>query len=130
MNPGSTDHHELVIEDKAVLARDEVQQFQSIANSRSWPHSIVQRAPIVLACGAGETNAAMAMRMGWTGMTVGKWRKRYRGLNLPDKAVVLCVDETTQIQALDCTQLLLPMVLGYVEGVTSGRWLPQRRYRG
>ena len=47
MNPGSTDHHELVIEDKAVLARDEVQQFQSIANSRSWPHSIVQRAPIV-----------------------------------------------------------------------------------
>ena len=72
----------------------------------------------------------MAMRMGWTGMTVGKWRKRYRGLNPLDKAVVLCVDETTQIQALDCTQLLLPMVLGYVEGVTSGRWLPQRRYRG
>ena len=118
MNPGSTDHHELVIEDKAVLARDEVQQFQSIANSRSWPHSIVQRAPIVLACGAGETNAAIAMRMGLTGMTVGKWRKRYRGLNLPDKAVVLCIDEATQIQALDCTQPLLPMGLGYVEGVT------------
>ena len=39
-------------------------------------------------------------------------------LNPPDKAVVLCVDEKTQIQALDRTQPLLPMRLGYVEGVT------------
>jgi putative transposase len=46
------------------------------------PHSIVQRAQIVLACGAGETNTAIAKRMGLTGMTVGKWRKRYRDLGL------------------------------------------------
>ena len=40
-------------------------------------------------------------------------------LNPPDKAVVLCVDEKTQIQALDrAPQPLLPMGLGYVEGVT------------
>ena len=39
-------------------------------------------------------------------------------LNPPDKAMVLCVDEKTQIQALDRTQPLLPMGLGYVEGVT------------
>jgi putative transposase len=39
-------------------------------------------------------------------------------LNPPDKAVVLCVDEKTQDQALDRTQPLLPMGLGYVEGVT------------
>ncbi len=39
-------------------------------------------------------------------------------LNPPAKAVVLCVDEKTQIQALDRTQPLLPMGLGYVEGVT------------
>jgi putative transposase len=32
--------------------------------------------------------------------------------------MVLCVDEKTQIQALDRTQPLLPMGLGYVEGVT------------
>ena len=38
-------------------------------------------------------------------------------LNPPDKAMVLCVDEKTQIQALDRTQPLLPMGLGYVEGV-------------
>ena len=39
-------------------------------------------------------------------------------LNPPQKAVVLCVDEKSQIQALDRTQPLLPMGLGYVEGVT------------
>jgi len=39
-------------------------------------------------------------------------------LNPPDKAVVLCVDEKSQSQALDRTQPMLPMGLGYVEGVT------------
>jgi len=195
-----------------VLTEDDVQQLHSIANSRSLPHSIVQRAQIVLACGAGETNTSIAKRMGLTGMTVGKWRKRYRELGLeglhdelrpgrprtyeddtvaevinralqtkpadgstqwsartlaaatgiskttvhrwlqafsvqphrqksfklstdpffvekvrdivglylnpPDKAMVLCVDEKTQIHALDRTQPLLPMGLGYVEGAT------------
>jgi len=196
------------------LVLDEVvaQQLQALANSRSLLHSIVQRAQIVLACGTGETNTAIAKRMGLTGMTVGKWRKRYleQGLeglhdelrpgrprtyededvadvinralqtrptdgsthwsarslaaatgiskstvhrwlqtfsvqphrqkhfklstdpffiekvrdvvglylNPPENAVVLCVDEKTQIQALDRTQPLLPMGLGYVEGVT------------
>jgi transposase len=195
-----------------VLSENDVRELKSIANSRSMPHSLVQRAQIVLACGAGETNTAIAMRMGVTGMTVGKWRKRYREfgieglhdelrpgrprtyeddkvaevinralqtkpsdgstqwsarslaaetgiskstvhrwlktfclqphrqktfkistdpffvekvrdivglyLNPPEKAVVLCVDEKTQVQALDRTQPLLPMGLGYVEGVT------------
>ena len=39
-------------------------------------------------------------------------------LNPPDKAMVLCVDEKSQIQALDRTQPMLPLGLGYVEGVT------------
>src|SRR5438876_1465481 len=39
-------------------------------------------------------------------------------LNPPDHALVLCVDEKSQIQALDRTQPVLPMGLGYVEGVT------------
>lgn len=39
-------------------------------------------------------------------------------LNPPDHAVVLCVDEKCQVQALERTQPLLPMGLGYVEGVT------------
>jgi transposase len=36
-------------------------------------------------------------------------------LNPPDKALVLCVDEKSQIQALDRTQPLLPMRPGQVE---------------
>lgn len=39
-------------------------------------------------------------------------------LNPPDQAMVLCVDEKSQVQALDRTQPVLPMGLGYVEGLT------------
>ena len=39
-------------------------------------------------------------------------------LNSPDHAIVLSVDEKSQIQALNRTQPVLPMGLGYVEGVT------------
>ena len=39
-------------------------------------------------------------------------------LNPPDHALVLCVDEKSQIQALERTQPNLPLGLGYVEGFT------------
>jgi putative transposase len=39
-------------------------------------------------------------------------------LNPPDHALVLCVDEKSQIQALNRTQPVLPIGLGYVEGIT------------
>ena len=39
-------------------------------------------------------------------------------LNPPDHALVLCVDEKSQIQALNRTQPVLPMGFGYVEGIT------------
>ena len=39
-------------------------------------------------------------------------------LNPPDHALVLCVDEKSQVQALERTQPILPLGLGYVEGVT------------
>jgi hypothetical protein len=39
-------------------------------------------------------------------------------LHPPENAVVLCVDEKSQIQALERTQPILPIGLGYVEGVT------------
>ena len=41
-------------------------------------------------------------------------------LNPPDHALVLCVDEKSQIQALERAQPAVPMGLGYVEGVTHG----------
>jgi len=39
-------------------------------------------------------------------------------LNPPDKALVLWVDEKSQVQALERTQPVLPLGLGYIEGVT------------
>ena len=39
-------------------------------------------------------------------------------LSPPDNALVICVDEKSQCQALERTQPMLPMGLGYVEGFT------------
>jgi transposase len=39
-------------------------------------------------------------------------------INPPEHALVLCVDEKSQVQALERSQPVLPMGLGYVEGVT------------
>ena len=39
-------------------------------------------------------------------------------LDPPENAMVLCVDEKSQCQALERSQPMLPMGLGYVEGVT------------
>jgi hypothetical protein len=46
-------------------------------------------------------------------------------LNLPTKALVLCVDETSQIQALDCTQPSLPMMPGVPRSCAAG-WRASR----
>ena len=40
-------------------------------------------------------------------------------LNPPNNAIVLCVDEKSQCQALERTQPILPMGFGYAEGVTD-----------
>jgi putative transposase len=45
------------------------------------------------------------------------WRAFDPCANPPDHALVLCVDEKSQVQALR-TQPVLPMGLGYVEGIT------------
>jgi putative transposase len=195
-----------------VLSKEEREQVQSLARSRSLPAALVRRASMVLACAGGATNRAVAQRFGTTNATVGKWRRRFvadriaglhdelrpgkprsidderiadlltttlhhkpkdgathwsvRGLaaetgisktsvhrflqvfrlqphrrdtfklstdpffieklrdvvglylDPPDKALVLCVDEKSQVQALERTQPLLPLGFGYVEGVT------------
>ena len=61
-----------------VLTDDEESQLLSVANSRSLPHGLVQRARIVLACAQGEANTSIARRMRLSNATFGKWRKRYR----------------------------------------------------
>lgn len=61
-----------------VLSEDEKVPTPNLANSRALPHGLVRRAQIILACAAGEANAAVARRMRLANTTVGKWRKRYR----------------------------------------------------
>jgi transposase len=64
------------------LSADEASQLQSLAGWRILPYSVVQRAQIVVACAAGETNTAVAKRFGVRGSTVGKWRQRYLDLDI------------------------------------------------
>jgi putative transposase len=61
---------------------EEIQQLQAIASARSRPHSIIKRAQIAPACGAGETSTSIAKRMDLTGTTVGRFRKQYLELGL------------------------------------------------
>ena len=193
------------------LSPAEREQLVAVTRSRSMPHSLVNRARIILLAAEGWSNVAIAAELGCSLPTVGTWRQRYLtqrmpglydelrpggprsirdeeiaalirrtvqtkpkngthwtcrsiaaetrlskstvhrvwkafglqphrqkhfkistdpffvekvrdivGLYLhpPDNAVVLAVDEKSQIQALDRTQPLLPLGLGYVEGVT------------
>lgn len=194
-----------------VLTPDVRRELEGMTRSRCLPHPLVRRARIALMAADGLNNKTIAEKLGLSGYTVGKWRKRFvtqslQGLydeprpggprsitdeqvatllrktlntkpkdsthwscrsiaaetslskstvhriwrafgvqphrqkhfklstdaffvekvrdivglylNPPDKAMVLCVDEKSQIQALDRTQLMLPLGLGYVEGVT------------
>src|SRR6266851_4942311 len=194
-----------------VLSAEEHAQVSALAAARSLPNAIVARAKLVLWAAQGESNSAIAQRLGWSMPTVGKWRRRFVEqrvaglhdelrpgrprtygdeqvaglinrvlpskpknathwsvrsvaeqsaiskstvaryfalfglqphrsksfklstdpffvekvcdvvglyLNPPDKALVLRVDEKSQIQALQRTQPVLPMGLGYLEGVT------------
>lgn len=65
-----------------VFSDEETKLLQRIAKSRSFPHSLVQRAQIILTCGAGTTNKEVAERMGIRNNTVGKWRQRYINLGI------------------------------------------------
>lgn len=41
-------------------------------------------------------------------------------LDPPERALVFCVDEKSQIQALDCSQPVLPMMPGVPQRMTAG----------
>ena len=55
---------------------------------------------------ARRPSSSPAIRCSWT-----RWRHRW-DLSPPDRALVLCVDEKSQIQALDRIQPVLPMLPG------------------
>ena len=57
---------------------DEVKkQLETMANSRSLPYAHVRRAKIVLLSAAGDTNTAIANKVGLSNWMVGKWRQRF-----------------------------------------------------
>ena len=64
---------------KAVLelTQDEREQLERWARRRKSAQSLAQRSRIVLACGEGQTNQAVAARERVTPHTVGKWRRRF-----------------------------------------------------
>ena len=194
-----------------VLSAEERARVSAPAAARSLPRAIVGRAKLALWAARGESNSAIARRLGWSMPTVGKWRRRFVErrvagprdelrpgrprtysdervaglinrvlhskpknathwsvrsvagetaisksavaryfalfglqphrsksfklstdpffvekvrdvvglyLNPPDKALVPCVDEKSQVQALERARPVLPMGLGYLEGVT------------
>jgi putative transposase len=193
------------------LEREQREQLEAMASSRSLPYGLVTRVRIVLLSADGLSNKDIAARLRLNQVTVGLWRRRFvkQGLtglheelrsgrprsipdekvatlirrtlrtkpkdgthrscrslaaetrlskstvqriwrafglqphrachfqlsndpffvekvgdivglylNPPDNALVLCVDEKSQIQALEHSQPMLPLGLGYVEGIT------------
>jgi putative transposase len=195
-----------------ILSADEQAQLTSIARSRAISAALCERARIVLACAAGESNLGIARRFELNKSTVSKWRARFVKqriaglydelrpgrprtiddervaglirrtlqkkpkdgsthwsvrraakesgiskssvhrylqlfsvkphrsesfklstdaffieklrdvvglyLNPPENALVFSVDEKSQMQALERTQPMLPLGLGYLEGIT------------
>jgi len=59
------------------LSSDERDTLERWAERAEHPPGLAERARILLACAAGETNKAIAARFGLTPQTVGKWRARF-----------------------------------------------------
>jgi hypothetical protein len=98
-------------------------ELEARARRRKTSRGDAMRASIGLLAASGMANLAIAKRLG---VTVAAWRKRFVARRMADEPrpgaprksgdeLVLCIDEKSQIQALDRTQPLLPMRPGQVE---------------
>jgi transposase len=65
-----------------VVSGSEREALKRLARQPSTPQAIAERARIVLACADGQTNTAVADRLGVSGETVGKWRRRFVELRI------------------------------------------------
>src|SRR5438552_11756409 len=96
------------------ISETDRERLERLVRDRNTPQKVVWRARIVLLASNGLTAEAIAAAVGKSLLTVRRWRRRYMAkgvdgyLDPPDKALVLCVDEKSQIQALDRTQPGLP----------------------
>ncbi len=73
------------------------------ARGATAPHRVVSQAKALLMAGDGVADSRIATALGISRPTVGLYLKP------PDQAVVLCVDEKSQIQALDRTDEAGPL---------------------
>jgi transposase len=60
-----------------ILSAHQEAYLQTLVRSRQLPHSVVQRAQIVLQAAAGRPNNAIAAGLGLSEDTVGFWRRRW-----------------------------------------------------
>lgn len=60
-----------------ILSANQEACLQTLVRSRQLPHSVVQRAQIVLQAAAGRPNKAIAASLGLCEDTVGFWRRRW-----------------------------------------------------
>ena len=92
------------------------------ARGATAPHRVVSQAKALLMAGDGVANSRIATALGIGRPTSVHKLTAIVGpyLNPPDQAVVLRVDEKSQIQALDRTQPGLPMKPGRCGGRKNG----------
>src|SRR5271165_4231409 len=80
-----------------VVSEDQQKQIEQWLTALGTPQQVALRGRIVLAAGQGKSEAAIAAEMKVNRKTVRLWCERF-------VAQGLCVDEKSQIQALDRTQ--------------------------
>jgi hypothetical protein len=100
---------EMRIAPPVVLDSSRQETLKQWAGSRSLPARQVERAKVVLLAAAGRTDLRFFEQLE---DIVGLY------LNPPEHALVMCVDEKSQIQALDRTQPGLPLKKGHCGTMT------------
>jgi transposase/AraC-like DNA-binding protein len=65
-----------------ILSDSERAQLTALTQSRALPHGLVRRAQIILRSAAGDSNTAIAERLGVSVPLVGHWRHRFRAHGL------------------------------------------------
>src|SRR5438045_3537911 len=109
-----------------LLSDGERVQLEAWARRRKSAQALAQRSRIVLAAAEGWKNTEIAERLGqqtWKLSRDPQFVAKVRDvvglyLNPPERAVVLCVDVKSQIQALDRTAPVLPMLPGTPQRAT------------
>src|SRR5437588_49901 len=103
-----------------VLTAEERATLERLTNRRKTAQAMAVRARIVLACAERAQPATAEVAENFKLSTDPLFIEKVRdvvGLYLdpPERAVVLCVDEKSQIQALNRSQPILPLLPGVAE---------------